>query len=116
MRLVGMTNFRNSLLAGVAMTAAERRAGRFMRAPDHTPADPAPAAPAPDPAPADPAPDPKPADPAPADPAAPPADPDDVDIYEVSSTSTVLSGSSPELRSDPPVDGLSSTKEKYLKK
>ena len=46
----------------------------------------------------------------------PGADPDDVDIYEVSSTSTVLSGSSPELRSDPPVDGLSSTKEKYLKK
>lgn len=35
MQLVGMTNFRNSLLAGVAMTAAERRAGRFMRAPDH---------------------------------------------------------------------------------
>lgn len=35
MRLVGMTNFRNSLLAGVAMTAAERRMGRYMRAPDH---------------------------------------------------------------------------------
>lgn len=35
MRLVGMTNFRNSLLAGVAMTAAERRVGRYMRAPDH---------------------------------------------------------------------------------
>jgi hypothetical protein len=68
-RLFGMTNFRNSLLAGVAMTAAERRVGRYMRAPDH-PADPAPAAPAADPAPA-------PADPAtpPADPAAPPADP-----------------------------------------
>ncbi len=69
MRLVGMTNFRNSLLSGVAMTAAERRVGRYMRAPDH-PADPAPAAPAADPAPAS-------ADPAtpPADPAAPPADP-----------------------------------------
>lgn len=69
MRLVGMTNFRNSLLAGVAMTAAERRVGRYMRAPDH-PADPAPAAPVTDPAPA-------PADPAmpPADPATPPADP-----------------------------------------
>ena len=35
MRTVGMTNFRNSLLAGVAMTAAERRVGRFLRAPDH---------------------------------------------------------------------------------
>lgn len=105
MQLVGMTNFRNSLLAGVAMTAAERRAGRFMRAPDHPPADPAPAAPAPDaappadpapadPAPADPAPDPKPADPAPADPATPPADPDDVD-------DTALGGKKPDAPADP---------------
>ncbi len=100
MQLVGMTNFRNSLLAGVAMTAAERRAGRFMRAPDHPPADPAPAAPAPDaapptdPAPADPIPDPKPADPAPADPATPPADPDDVD-------DTALGGKKPDAPADP---------------
>lgn len=35
MQLVGMTKSRNSLLAGVAMTAMERRAGRFLRAPDH---------------------------------------------------------------------------------
>lgn len=87
MRLLGMTNFRNSLLAGVAMTAAERRMGRYMRAPDHPTGDPAPAL-AVDPVtpPADPAPaadpatppaDPKPADPAPADPAADPDDSDD---------------------------------------
>lgn len=74
MRTVGMTNFRNSLLAGVAMTATERRVGRFLRAPDHPPADPAPAA---DPTPAAPPADPAPAAPAapPSDPAAPPADP-----------------------------------------
>ena len=87
MRLVGMTNFRNSLLAGVAMTAAERRMGRYMRAPDHPTGDPAPApaadpvTPSADPAPgADPATppaDPKPANPAPADPAADPDDSDD---------------------------------------
>ena len=51
MRLLGMTKSRNSLLAGVAMTAMERRAGRFMRAPDHPIGDTAPAVPAPDPAP-----------------------------------------------------------------
>jgi hypothetical protein len=45
-----MTKSRNSLLAGVAMTAMERRVGRYMRAPDHPTGDPAPAA---DPAPAD---------------------------------------------------------------
>lgn len=87
MRTVGMTNFRNSLLAGVAMTAAERRVGRYMRAPDHPTGDPAPA-PAADPVtpPADPAPaadpatppaDPKPADTAPSDPDADPDDSDD---------------------------------------
>lgn len=102
MQLVGMTKSRNRLLAGVAMTAMERRVGRYLRAPDH-PADPAPAAPPPA-APADPAP---PADPAapPADPAAPPppadpappvpaADPDDSD-------DTALGGKKPDAPADP---------------
>lgn len=35
MQLVGMTKSRNRLLAGVAMTAIERRVGRYLRAPDH---------------------------------------------------------------------------------
>lgn len=37
MRVTGILKFPNkhSLLAGVAMTAMERRAGRFLRAPDH---------------------------------------------------------------------------------
>lgn len=35
MQLVGMTKSRNRLLAGVAMTAMERRVGRYLRAPDH---------------------------------------------------------------------------------
>ena len=104
MRLVGMTKSRNRLLAGVAMTAMERRVGRYMRAPDH-PADPAPAAPAADPVapPADPAPPPAdpaspPADPAPADPAAPPAaDPDDSD-------DTALGGKKPDADPDKPAD------------
>ncbi len=102
MQLVGMTKSRNRLLAGVAMTAIERRVGRHLRAPDH-PADPAPAVPPPA-APADPAP---PADPAapPAEPAAPPlpadpaapapaADPDDSD-------DTALGGKKPEVPADP---------------
>lgn len=95
MQLVGMTKSRNRLLAGVAMTAMERRVGRYLRAPDH-PSDPAPAAPPPT-APADPAP---PADPAapppPADPApqAPAADPDDSD-------DTALGGKKPEVPADP---------------
>jgi hypothetical protein len=97
-----MTNFRNSLLAGVAMTAAERRVGRYMRAPDH-PADAAPAAdPAPAPAadpvapPADPAA--PPADPAPADPAPSPSpDPDDSD-------DTALGGKKPDADPDKPAD------------
>jgi hypothetical protein len=97
-----MTKSRNRLLAGVAMTAIERRVGRHLRAPDH-PADPAPAVPPPA-APADPAP---PADPAapPAEPAAPPlpadpaapapaADPDDSD-------DTALGGKKPEVPADP---------------
>jgi hypothetical protein len=96
-----MTKSRNRLLAGVAMTAMERRVGRYLRAPDH-PADPAPAAPPPA-APADPAP---PADPAapPADPAVPPpadpappapaADPDDSD-------DTALGGKKPDAPADP---------------
>jgi hypothetical protein len=101
-QLVGMTKSRNRLLAGVAMTAIERRVGRHLRAPDH-PADPAPAVPPPA-APADPAP---PADPAapPAEPAAPPlpadpaapapaADPDDSD-------DTALGGKKPEVPADP---------------
>lgn len=102
MQLVGMTKSRNRLLAGVAMTAMERRVGRYLRAPDH-PADPAPAAPPPA-APADPAPtaDPAtpPADPAapppPADPAppAPPAPPDDSD-------DTALGGKKPDAPADP---------------
>lgn len=85
------------LLAGLAMTPMERRAGRFLRAPDHGAADPAPApsadpAPAADPAPVDPAPA---ADPAPADPAAPAAaDPDDDD-------GTALGGKQPEEPADP---------------
>ena len=93
MQLVGMTKSRNRLLAGVAMTAMERRVGRYLRAPDH-PADPAPAAPPPA-APADPAP---PSDPAapPTDPAAPPppADPDDSD-------DTALGGKKPDAPADP---------------
>lgn len=99
MQLVGMTKSRNSLLAGVAMTAMERRVGRYLRAPDHPTGDPAPApAAAADPAPADPAPaaDPAPvADPAPADPAAPPAaDPEDDD-------GTALGGKKPDEPADP---------------
>jgi hypothetical protein len=88
-----------------AMTPMERRAGRFLRAPDHPTGDPAPApaadptpAPAADPAPADPSPasDPAPAaDPAPADPAAPPAaDPDDSD-------DTALGGKKSDAPADP---------------
>ncbi|KQN10270.1 hypothetical protein ASE85_02445 [Sphingobium sp. Leaf26] len=98
-----MTNFRNSLLAGVAMTAAERRVGRYMRAPDH-PADPAPAPAPSDPPAADPAPaaptDPAtpPADSAPADPAAPAAaDPDD-------DGDTALGGKKPAVDPDKPTD------------
>lgn len=91
MLLHGMKKLRTrySLLAGVAMTPVERRAGRFLRAPDHPTGDPAPAASAADPAPA-PAADPAPVDPAPAaDPAAPPAaDPDDGD-------DTALGGKAP---------------------
>lgn len=79
MRLLGMTKSRNSLLAGVAMTAMERRAGRFMRAPDHPTGDPAPAAPAADPAPA--------VDPVPV--VAPPTDTDDGD-------DTALGGKKPD--------------------
>lgn len=100
MRTPGMTNFRNSLLAGVAMTATERRVGRYLRAPDH-PSDPAPAAPAADPAapPADPAT--PPVDPTPSDPAAPPvtpdADPDDSD-------DTALGGKTPAADPDKPAD------------
>ncbi|WP_341896463.1 hypothetical protein [Sphingobium sp. YR657] len=103
MRLVGMTNFRNSLLSGVAMTAAERRVGRFMRAPDH-PADPAPAADPAAPAAADPATPPAdpavpPADPAPSDPAAPAAaDPDDSD------ETALGGGKKPDADPDKPAD------------
>lgn len=102
MQLVGMTKSRNRLLAGVAMTALERRVGRYLRAPDH-PSDPAPAAPAADPVapPADPTPpaDPAtpPADPAPADTATPPADPDDSD-------DTALGGKKPDADPDKPAD------------
>lgn len=102
MQLVGMTKSRNRLLAGVAMTAMERRIGRYLRAPDH-PADPASAAPPPA-APADPAPPSEPAAP-PTDPAAPPppadpvppaptADPDDSD-------DTALGGKKPDAPADP---------------
>jgi len=85
-----------------AMTPMERRAGRFMRAPDHPTGDPAPApatdpAPAADPAPVDPAPAADPAaDPAPADPAAPPADPADDD-----DDGTALGGKKPDDPADP---------------
>ena len=58
-------------MAGVAMTAMERRVGRYMRAPDHPTGDPAPAA---DPAPA---PDADPVITPPADPAPPAAGGDD---------------------------------------
>lgn len=83
MRLLGMTKSRNSLLAGVAMTAMERRVGRYMRAPDHPTGDPAPAA---DPAPA---PDADPVITPPADPAPPAAGDDDGD-------DTALGGKKPD--------------------
>lgn len=86
MRLPGMTKSRNSLLDGVAMTAMERRVGRYMRAPDHPTGDPAPAAPAADPAPAD--------DPAPV--ITPPADPAPAVGGEDDGDDTALGGKKPD--------------------